>query len=298
MKFTKWHGLGNDFILLEDHPDRWTDRQLTALASRACDRHFGVGGDGLVFVFNDDQGVVNMRIFNADGSEPEMCGNGIRCVAKYAYQRGLASQPAFTVITKAGVMVPEVILDGGQVTAVRVDMGEPVLERGRIPVQGVPGTRMIGEEILVGSERVMATAVSMGNPHCLVFVPDVSRAPVHSLGSLLERHELFPNHINVEFIEIRSREEIAVRVWERGVGETLACGTGACASVAGSVLTGRTGRQVRVNLPGGQLLIEWSGNNHLFMTGPAEEVFQGQLGEAFKEFATADNGQLPRSEDR
>ena len=177
MEFTKWHGLGNDFVLVEGRPDRWPPGQLASLASRICDRHFGVGGDGLIFIFKDDQGTVNMRIFNADGSEPEMCGNGLRCVAKYAYLRGLAPQRSFDIKTKAGVMVPEIIMDGDRVAAVKVDMGEPVLDRERIPVLGAPGARMIEEEIALDGERVIATAVSMGNPHCLVFVPDLSRAP-------------------------------------------------------------------------------------------------------------------------
>jgi diaminopimelate epimerase len=281
VKFTKWHGLGNDFILVDGRPDRWPTGRLADLARRVCDRHFGVGGDGLIFIFKDDQGTVSMRILNADGTEAEMCGNGLRCVAKYAYLNGLVDRLIFDVNTGAGVLVPEVIVDGNRVVAVQVDMGEPVLERDRIPVLGTPGTSMIEEEIALGEERVIATAVSMGNPHCLLFVPDVSRVPVCSLGPRLERHDLFPNHTNVEFIEIRSGDEIAVRVWERGVGETLACGTGACAAAVGSVLTNRTGRRVLVNLPGGQLLIEWLDNNHVFMTGPAEEVFRGELGEAF-----------------
>jgi diaminopimelate epimerase len=281
VKFTKWHGLGNDFILLEDRPDRWPAGQLTSLARGVCDRHFGVGGDGLIFVFKDDQDVVNMRIFNADGSEPEMCGNGLRCVAKYAYLHGLARQVTFPIWTRAGMMVPEVIGDGGRVTAVKVDMGQPVLDRECIPVLGTPGTRLIEEEIALGGNQVVVTAVSMGNPHCLIFVPDVSGAPVESLGLRLEKSELFPNHTNVEFIKVESNEEITVRVWERGVGETLACGTGACASAVGSALTKRTGRRVHVNLPGGQLLIEWSDNDHVFMTGPAEEVFDGELNKDF-----------------
>lgn len=281
MEFSKWQGLGNDFILMDGDPDQWPAGQLSTLASRICDRHFGVGGDGLIFVFKDDRRVLNMRIINADGSEPEMCGNGIRCVAKYAYQRRLVGELLFDIKTRAGVMVPEIILEGQQVVAVKVDMGAPVLDRGRVPVLGAPDTYMVEEDLLVGDESVVATAVSMGNPHCLVFVPDVSAAPVHSLGRRLERHDLFPNHTNVEFIEIRSGDEIAVRVWERGVGETLACGTGACASAVGSALTNRTGRRVRVNLPGGQLLIEWADNNHVFMTGPAEEVFHGVIQESY-----------------
>ena len=186
-------------------------------------------------------------------------------------------------------MVPEIITDGDRVTAVKVDMGEPVLERERIPVLGDSGRQddRGGDQTWAG-EQVVATAVSMGNPHCLVFVPDLSRAPVGSLGPRLERHELFPNHTNVEFIEIRSNDEIAVRIWERGVGETLACGTGACAAAVGSALTGRTGRRVLVNLTGGQLLIEWSDNNHVFMTGPAEEIllWRFQLGRGFRGIPT------------
>ena len=182
MKFTKWHGLGNDFILVDGRPDRWPAGRLADLARRACDRHFGVGGDGLIFIFKDDRGTLSMRILNADGSEAEMCGNGLRCVAKYAYLNGLVDRLIFDVNTGAGVLVPQVIVDGNRVVAVKVDMGEPVLERDRIPVLGTPGMRMIEEEILAGDEQVIATAVSMGNPHCLVFVPDVSRAPVCSLG--------------------------------------------------------------------------------------------------------------------
>jgi diaminopimelate epimerase len=279
MKFTKWQGLGNDFVLVEGRPDRLPSGRPGAaeLARRICDRHFGVGGDGLIFIFKDDQGMLTMRIFNANGSEAEMCGNGLRCMAKYAYLNGLVDRPTFDVHTGAGVLVPEVIMDGDRVAAVRVDMGEPVLERQLVPVLGAPGSRMISEEITVGEDRLIATAVSMGNPHCLLFVPDVSSAPVGSLGPRLERHDLFLNHTNVEFIEIRSDDEIALRVWERGVGETLACGTGACAAAVGSALTNRTGRRVLVNLPGGQLMITWADNNHVFMTGPAEEVFQGEL---------------------
>jgi diaminopimelate epimerase len=277
LEFTKWHGAGNDFILVEARPEDWPPERVGALAARICDRHFGVGGDGLIFVYRDEDGRLNMRIFNADGSEAEMCGNGLRCAAKLAYQRGMAHERLFPISTRAGVMVPEIILDGGAVAAVRVDMGEPEFRREQVPVRGAPGTRMIEEEIAAGDELVAVTAVSMGNPHCLVFVADVANAPVHDLGPRLERHELFTSRTNVEFIEVRSDEEIAVRVWERGVGETLACGTGACAAVAGSALTGRTGRRVRVNLPGGQLLIAWADNNHIYMTGPAQEVFRGEL---------------------
>ncbi len=283
MNFSKWQGLGNDFILVESAEllGFLSEEKLPAFGRRICDRNFGVGGDGLVLLSPGTRGVLVMRIFNPDGSEAEMCGNALRCVAKYAYERGLVQERAFKIETKAGVKVPEIILEDQCVTAVRVDMGEPVLERGLIPVLGPAGTRVIEEEIRVDGESLKYTAVSMGNPHCLIFVPDVSQVPVRNLGPRLEHHELFPRRINVEFIQVLSPEEIVVRVWERGAGETLACGTGACASVVGGVLTGRTGSRVRVNLPGGQLFVEWAENNHVYMTGPASEVFQGTLSKFF-----------------
>ncbi|NPV29774.1 MAG: diaminopimelate epimerase [Firmicutes bacterium] len=282
MNFSKWQGLGNDFILVESAELGFlSEEKLPAFGRRICDRNFGVGGDGLVLLSPGTRGVLAMRIFNPDGSEAEMCGNALRCVAKYAYERGLVQERAFKIETKAGVKVPEIILEDQCVTAVRVDMGEPVLERGLIPVLGPAGTRVIEEEIRVDGESLKYTAVSMGNPHCLIFVPDVSQVPVRNLGPRLEHHELFPRRINVEFIQVLSPEEIVVRVWERGAGETLACGTGACASVVGGVLTGRTGSRVRVNLPGGQLFVEWAENNHVYMTGPASEVFQGTLSKFF-----------------
>lgn len=282
MNFSKWQGLGNDFILVDSAELGFlSEEKLPAFGRRICDRNFGVGGDGLVLLSPGTRGVLAMRIFNPDGSEAEMCGNALRCVAKYAYERGLVQERAFKIETKAGVKVPEIILEDQCVTAVRVDMGEPVLERGLIPVLGPAGTRVIEEEIRVDGESLKYTAVSMGNPHCLIFVPDVSQVPVRNLGPRLEHHELFPRRINVEFIQVLSPEEIVVRVWERGAGETLACGTGACASVVGGVLTGRTGSRVRVNLPGGQLFVEWAENNHVYMTGPASEVFQGTLSKFF-----------------
>lgn len=281
MQFTKWHGLGNDFILVETKPDSLPKDRIQSFTRRLCDRNFGVGGDGLVFVFEDKQGMINMRIFNADGSEAEMCGNAIRCVAKYAYQKGIAKDTIFHIKTKAGVKVPELILKEGFVAAVKVDMGEPTLEREKIPVAGEPGGRVVSEKIEVDGDVLEFTAVSMGNPHCLIFVPDAGSAPVRTLGPRLECHRLFPSRTNVEFVEVLNRKEARVRVWERGVGETLACGTGACATVVGGVLAGYLDRKVRVYLPGGELLVEWAENNHVYMTGPAEEVFQGYLHDEF-----------------
>jgi len=280
MRFTKWHGLGNDFILVEKKPGFIPEDRIPDFTRRLCDRNFGVGGDGLVLVFQE-QGLLNMRIFNADGSEPEMCGNAIRCVARYAYERGLVRDRSFEIKTRSGIKVPEIVLDGEKVTAVKVDMGQPILTGEAIPVAGYNGVRVIEEDIAVDGNSFKFTAVSMGNPHCLLFIPDVSKAPVKTLGPRLECHELFPNHTNVEFIEVKTPGEINLRVWERGVGETLACGTGTCAAVVGGILTGRLDRRVQVNLPGGRLLVEWAGNNHVYMTGPAEEVFEGKLSENF-----------------
>jgi diaminopimelate epimerase len=281
MKFSKWHGIGNDFVLMTENPDSYRDEKLTAMSLQICDRHFGVGADGLIFVWRPTDAHLQMRIFNADGSEAEMCGNGLRCAALAAYRQGMVKEAAFKIDTRAGVMVPEMVLDGERVTAVRVDMGEPVLDRQEIPVVGEPGTRVIDEEILVDDRKLEYTAVSMGNPHCLLYVSDVQKAPVLTLGPKLEKHRAFPRHTNVEFIRVDSPEEVTVRVWERGVGETLACGTGACATVVGGVLTGRNDPSVRVNLPGGQLFVEWATNNHVYLTGPAQEVSRGELTEEF-----------------
>ncbi len=281
MEFTKWHGLGNDFVFVEMSPNEISPEKAAASARKICDRNFGVGGDGLVFVFRDDQGVFNMRIFNADGTEPEMCGNAIRCVAKYVYTRGMVQETTFPVQTKAGIKVPEIILNNGEVTAVKVDMGEPVLDRELIPVAGQPGSRVIDEELLIDGEPLQITAVSMGNPHCILFVPGADSAPVGTMGPQLESHRHFPAKTNVEFVEVVNRGEVRARVWERGVGETLACGTGSCAIAVGGILTGRLEKEVKVNLPGGSLIVEWNPNNHVYMTGPAEEVFRGRLNPTF-----------------
>lgn len=278
MEFTKWHGLGNDFILMELSPDTIPQERLVGLVRRVCHRKFGIGGDGLVFVYCGEQGTINMRIFNPDGSEPEMCGNAIRCVAKHAFNRGLAKEPSFPIQTKAGIKVPEVIIHQGEVTAVKVDMGEPILESELIPFQGIRGAKVIDEEIQFDGQKATITAVSMGNPHCILFIDqDFEQVPVHILGPQLETHGLFPAKTNVEFVEVLDRERARVRVWERGVGETLACGTGACAVAVGGALSGRLDRKVQISLPGGSLSIEWGPDNHVYMTGPAEEVFSGRL---------------------
>ncbi len=261
---------------MESSPDVFPQGELAGFANRVCHRNFGVGGDGLVFIFLKE-GIANMRIFNADGTEPEMCGNAIRCVAKCLYTNGLVKETAFPVQTKAGIMVPEVILEDGEVVAVKVDMGEPILESEKIPFLGKEGHKVVEKEIEIRGKKMKITAVSMGNPHCIIFIEDdLEQFPVDLWGPEIELHQLFPAKTNVEFVKIIDPQRVDVRVWERGVGETLACGTGACAVAVGGNLCGYLDRSVEVNLPGGSLNIEWGKDNHLYMTGPAEEVFQGR----------------------
>ncbi len=274
MIFTKVHGLGNDFVLVDCFSEKLACRNLSSLAVRICDRHFGVGADGLVLVEPSNVADARMRIFNPDGSEAEMCGNAIRCVAKYLYEHGRVAKEEVSVETAAGLMVPKLFVEDGVVRAVRVDMGLPRLSREEIPMEGPPG-QVVGEPLHAGGCTYTVTAVSMGNPHCVIFVPNVKAVPLKEVGPVIESHRAFPRRTNVEFIQVLNREEVVMRVWERGAGETLACGTGACASVVAGVLNGLTDRKVRVHLAAGYLDIEWSGNGRVYMTGPAEEVFTG-----------------------
>lgn len=274
MRFTKMHGLGNDFVVVDMEEEKDLPGNLPGLAVRVCDRHFGVGADGLVLIRSCKKADISMQILNSDGSEAEMCGNAIRCAAKYVYERGMIKKNLMEVETPAGVIVPELILDNGLVVDVRVDMGTPHLEREQIPMIGSVG-RVINEPLEVGDDLFHITAVSMGNPHCVIFVSDVEAIPLEKLGSEIETYPAFPNKTNVEFVQVINNEEVRMRVWERGAGLTMACGTGACATVVAAVLNGHTVRKVRVHLYTGALDIEWSDNNRLYMTGPAEEVFAG-----------------------
>lgn len=273
LRFTKMHGLGNDFVLVNGFREK-IEGDMGQLARRICDRRFGIGSDGLIFLLPSDVADIKMRMFNPDGSEAEMCGNGIRCLARLAYEEGLVRGTVIRVETLAGVVVPELILDGGKVSQVRVDMGEPKFLRREIPMLG-EGDTAVEIPLEVEGEIWKGTCLSMGNPHCVIFVPRVEEAPVSELGPRLEHHPLFPQRTNVEFIEVQSPAEIKMRVWERGAGETLACGTGACAAAVASALTGRTAREVVVHLTAGDLKIEWAANNHVFMSGPAVRVFEG-----------------------
>ena len=273
MHFVKVQGLGNDFVVVNAMTEN-LPAGLPELARRVCDRYFGIGADGLVLLHKSDVADLRMQIINSDGSEAEMCGNAIRCVAKYAYEQKLITKTKIQVETLAGIKIPELILENGAVKYVRVDMGEPILERAEIPMLGSAG-RVLAEALEVGSEIFKVTAVSMGNPHCLIFVDELASFPVATIGPQIEIHSVFPRKTNVEFIEVLNRQEVRMKVWERGAGETMACGTGACATAVAAVLNGLTEREVTVHLTGGDLFIEWAENNHIYMTGPAEEVFTG-----------------------
>jgi diaminopimelate epimerase len=274
-EFTKWQGCGNDFVLFDCRQDVPAD--YAKLAQQVCDRHYGVGADGILVVLPSDCADFRMRIFNTDGSEAEMCGNGIRCFARYIYDFGLTDKTCFTVETGAGVLVPEIILENGQVTGVKVDMGEPHLLGEEIPVTGFDGQRVIDEPLTVDGKTYRMTAVSMGNPHCVIFVDDAENFPIYELGRQFESHALFPKKTNTEFVEVKDRRHVRMRVWERGAAVTLACGTGSCATVVAGILNDKLDREAEVQLDGGRLIVKWAENNHVFMTGPAELVFSGKL---------------------
>ena len=274
MRFTKMHGLGNDYVYVDCFCERVDDP--SALARVVSDRHFGVGGDGLILIMPSDSCDVRMRMFNADGSEAQMCGNGVRCVAKYAYDHDLAKVNPMRVETLAGEKAIDLeIGDDGKVAAATVDMGEPILDPASIPVK-FPSRRVIDATIQAVGREFNITCVSMGNPHATIYVDDVSAVDIERIGPALECHELFPERMNVHFVEVNSPSEVTMRTWERGSGITLACGTGASAVCVAGVLTGKSGRKILAHLPGGDLKLQWrEDNNRVYMTGPAVEVFNG-----------------------
>jgi diaminopimelate epimerase len=275
MRFTKMQGCGNDYVYVDCFTQPMP-RDPVTLSRAISDRHFGVGSDGLILICRSEKADSRMRMYNADGSESEMCGNGIRCVAKYVYDHGLVRKSLLTIETGGGVLTLELDLSGGLVRQVRVDMGEPILQAERIPTT-LPGNPPLDVALDVAGQTLHVNCVSMGNPHCITFVDAITDAQVLGLGPQIERHAAFPRRINVEFVRVNSPEDVTVRVWERGSGETLACGTGACAVAVAGVLTGRTQRRITVHLPGGDLQLHWSDvDNHVYMTGPAVEVFNGE----------------------
>ncbi len=278
--FTKYHGLGNDFLLIDNRQSS-TPLITPEQAAVLCDRHFGVGGDGVIFVLPGVEGSdYTMRIFNSDSSEPEMCGNGIRCFAKFVANLDGHITPekivptTYKIHTLAGIIKPEILGDGN----ITVDMGKPRLIAEEIPTTLATGSKVIEAPLGVAGQSWLATCVSMGNPHCLVFVDDVQKIDLSVIGPQFENHPVFPQKTNVEFIEVVAPDYLKMRVWERGVGTTLACGTGACATVVAGVLTGKSNRSCTVELPGGCLQITWSeADDRLYMKGPAQAVFTGSV---------------------
>ena len=273
MRFWKMHGLGNDYIVIDNRNEKFSDKQASDLAKRLCERRFSIGADGLLLVSNSKIAETKMRIFNADGSEAEMCGNGIRCFAKYCYENGIVSKQEFKVETLSGLKHVWLFLNGKEVAAVKVDMGVPNWEKSSIPMIG-KGT-FINENINVNSEIFKVTCLSIGNPHCVIFVDNVDNFPVNQIGPKIENHEVFPKKTNVVFVQVLKQNELKIRVWERGCGETLACGTGTSAAVAASNKLGKVGNKVIVHVLGGDLQLEVA--ERLLLSGAAEKVFEGKL---------------------
>lgn len=275
MRFTKMHGAGNDYIYVDctgqcmENPSE--------VAKFVSDRHFGIGSDGLVLILPSENADFRMRMFNSDGSEAEMCGNAIRCVGKFVYDNGLTEKKVVSIETLAGTKVLDMTVENGKVVLVRVDMGEPILEPKKIPINSEKEL-FISEPVNIDDKEYMVTCVSMGNPHAVTYVDDVNSFPLEVVGPKMETHELYPRKINAEFVQVIDRNTLNMRVWERGAGETLACGTGACAVLVASVLNGISERKAAVRLIGGDLFIEWNEkDNHVYMTGPAVKVFDGEI---------------------
>ena len=274
MKFSKWQGCGNDFVLVDCFKENVSD--FAAFAKKVCDRHYGIGGDGVLYVLPSDKADFRMRIFNTDGSEAEMCGNGIRCFARYLHDFGLTEKEEFTVETGAGILVPRLQIEAGKVTGVRVDMGEPVLEGEKIPVTGFGMNRVIEEDIEVKGKNYKMPCVSMGNPHCIVFCDRVDAVDVETVGPQFENADIFPERVNAEFVRVVNRRTLKMRVWERGNGETLACGTGACAAVVAAVENGYcdAGEDITVKVRGGDLIVSYTPDG-VTLTGETALAFEG-----------------------
>lgn len=275
MLFSKMHGLGNDFVVIDARGKENID--YNTLAKKMCHRHTGIGADGILLVLHSDVADIRMRIINSDGSEAEMCGNGIRCFSKYVFERGIVKKDKFKVETLAGIIEPELILNTyGLVEKVRVNMGKPSFKRQDIPMDGSPDDNAINTSLFVDGKEYKITSLLMGVPHTVLFTDDVEEVNIYALGPKIEKHELFPKKTNVNFVQVIDKNNIKVRTWERGAGATFACGTGSCASVIASHLNGFTERKANVRLYFGILEVEWCDDDIVFMTGPAEEVFVGE----------------------
>jgi len=270
------HGCGNDYVYI-DCTKMQIKGNIGDLAVKISDRHFGVGSDGLILIKPSDMADFFMDMYNSDGSRGKMCGNGIRCVGKFVYDKGLTDKKQLKIETLSGIKTLDLIIENGQVALVTVDMGSPDLAVANIPVLSDKET-MINEPVIVGEEEYKVTCISMGNPHAVVFVDDTDNFPLEKVGPMFENHKIFPDRVNTEFVQVIDRNHIKMRVWERGSGETLACGTGACASVVASVLNGLTDNEVKVSLLGGDLHIKYDRDKNLvYMTGPAVTVFEGEI---------------------
>ena len=277
MKFTKMHGCGNDYIYVDGAKEILTPQEKPEVVRRLSDRHFGIGGDGVIFINPSREADFEMEMYNMDGSRAEMCGNGIRCVAKFVYDKGLTDKTSISVISCGKIKYLTLTVENGKVSTVKVNMGSPILKAVDIPVIS-DKEEVIGDEIEIDGEIYKMTCVSMGNPHAVVFMNEVKGLPLEKMGPLFENHARFPKRINTEFVKVLDENTVEMRVWERGTGETLACGTGACATVVACVLNGLTKEQVTVKLLGGNLQIQWDRvSNLIFMTGPATTVFEGEI---------------------
>lgn len=276
-QFTKMHGLGNNYIYVNQMKEQLPEEQLSEIAIRVSSVYTGIGSDGMILICPSDVAPVKMRIFNNDGSEGKNCGNGLRCVAKYVYEHQIVTDTTFKIETLSGLVEATVHVQDGHVQLVTVDMGKPRFEKEAMPMLGEPASTTINEPLDFGTTTLNGTAVSMGNPHIVFYLEDIEQAPLDSLGPIIEKHDMFPEGVNVEFVERVSETELHFRVWERGSGITQACGTGACAAAVSTIVNGHAKKETNmtVHLAGGDLIIRWKDNDHVLMTGPAETICDG-----------------------
>ena len=279
MKFTKMQGAGNDYVYINGFTEKIAQEEKPEWVRKVSDRHFGIGSDGAIFINPSDVADFEMEMYNADGTRSEMCGNGIRCVGKYVYDKGLTDKTQFTVVSAGKIKVLDLTIENGKATLIKVNMGEPILEAKQVPVVS-DSEEVIDEPIYISEVDATynMTCVSMGNPHAVVFMDDVENLAIEKIGPYFENHVRFPNRTNTEFVKVLDRNNVQMRVWERGTGETLACGTGCCATAVACILNGHTEEEVTVHVLGGKIKIFWDRESNLvYMTGPAETVFEGEI---------------------
>ena len=279
MKFTKMHGCGNDYVYINGFSEKMSQEDKPDWVRKVSDRHFGIGRDGAIFINPSDVADFEMEMYNADGTRSEMCGNGMRCVGKFVYDKGLTDKTQFTVVSAGKIKYLDLTVENGKATQIKVNMGEPILEAAQVPVVSEK-EQVIDEPIYISEtgETYHMTCVSMGNPHAVVFMDDVDNLAIEKIGPYFENHVRFPNRTNTEFVKVLDRNNVQMRVWERGTGETLACGTGCCATAVACILNGHTEEEVTVHVLGGKIKIFWDRESNLiYMTGPAETVFEGEI---------------------